>query len=589
MRRATQIVALTTAGLLALSACGGDDGGSGDDPAPGENTAAASGGDTGDFKDPEREGPVEIEGATEGGTIKVQSVNGLNTMDPSEAYYTNTYGILSALVTRSLTQYVFDEEAGQSVLVPDLATDLGTPNEDFTEWTFEIRDGITFEDGTPVTAAEIKFGMERSLDLTTFPESPSGYAKTYYEGADEYEGYYTSGGESLDSIVADGQTLTITMDTPFPDMPYWGAFPANGPIPLGTEADSDYRLKPLATGPYKFGEYVPEKSLTLVRNEEWDPATDPGRTAYPESYEMDFDTPSEQTDQILLADQGDAQTTITYDDLLAPDYRKFLDEAPDRVVTGGSPCTFYWAPDYRKITDINIRKAIAYAYPYREVILAGGAIAGVTRIPGTNLMPPGTPGRTEYNVLGVEPGTTDPAKAKELLAAAGEEGYEISFLFATDDPNAVKVKDAIVAGLEAGGFTAKPVPTTLAETSTVRSDPNAPINVRSGGWCADWPSGASWFPPLLETNPDPENTGQNYSLFSEPAVDDRIAEILGLPIEEQAAAWNELDEMIATDYFPLFPTTGYTGLAMAHGSKINGMNSDIVVGMPTFRNMWVSQ
>ncbi len=74
---------------------------------------------------------------------------------------------------------------------------------------------------------------------------------------------------------------------------------------------------------------------------------------------------------------------------------------------------------------------------------------------------------------------TDPEKSKELLAEAGAEGYEIKFLFATDDPAAVAAKDAIAKGLEEGGFKATPVPTTLENLTTVREDPNADINVRS--------------------------------------------------------------------------------------------------------------
>src|SRR5687767_14718167 len=154
MRRTTRglLVALSAAGALALSACGGDGGGGGggDDRTP--SAAPTDLADTGNFTDPDREGPVEIEGAESGGTVKVISFTPLETMDPSEIYYTHTNAISTALLNRSLTQFVYDEEANQAVLVPDLATDLGTPNEDFTEWTFTIRDGVKYEDGTPVTA-----------------------------------------------------------------------------------------------------------------------------------------------------------------------------------------------------------------------------------------------------------------------------------------------------------------------------------------------------------------------------------------------------------------------------------------------------
>jgi len=579
---------------MALSACGGSAGNNNSGEEPGENKGLETGGGTGEAKDPERQGPVEIEGAQEGGTVKLISVTPLETMDPSEAYYTHTTAILWGLVTRSLTQYVYDPEKNSVTLVPDLATDLGTSNEDYTEWSFTLRDGIKYEDGTPVTIEDVKFGLERTMDITTFPESPGGFGKEYYEGGADYEGPYTGKGAELDSITTEGNTVTITMAKPFPDMPYWMSFPANGPIPKGPKSDpAKYRLKPLATGPYKFEEYTPKETLTLVRNEEWDPATDPGRTAYPDRYEMDFTVPSERVDEILLNDQGDAQTTMTFDDIQGTNYRKFLSEARDRVITGSTPCTRYWAMDYRKIKDKRVRQALAYAYPYAAAIKAGGNILGVNRIPGTNLMPPGIPGREEYQSLPEmdQPGQTNPEAARALLEEADAVGFEIRFMFTTDDPNAVAAKDAIVKGLEAGGFKATPVPTTLADITTLRENPNAPVNVRPGGWCSDWPSGSSWFPVLLKTEDLKQQGGQishNYGLFFEEEVDKRIDDILAMPLEEQPAAWNELDKYINDEYFPHF-VTSYDGTVWAHGSKVNGAYNDIVLGMPTYKNVWLSQ
>src|SRR6185295_12729585 len=96
-----------------------------------------------------------------------------------------------------------------------------------------------------------------------------------------YEGP-TYSGTDYDGVVVDGDTLTLKMARPFPDMPYWAAFPAIGPIPEGTKPDG-YGRHPMATGPYKFDEFT-TKSLTLVRNDQWDPATDPGRHQYPDRY-----------------------------------------------------------------------------------------------------------------------------------------------------------------------------------------------------------------------------------------------------------------------------------------------------------------
>ena len=88
-------------------------------------------------------------------------------------------------MTRSLTQYVYDD--GQMVLIPDLATDLGTPNDDYTEWTFTIRSGVKYENGTEVTPEDIAFGIDRSFDRTTFPEGAT-YSNDYFLNGDTYEG-----------------------------------------------------------------------------------------------------------------------------------------------------------------------------------------------------------------------------------------------------------------------------------------------------------------------------------------------------------------------------------------------------------------
>src|SRR5262249_25671503 len=157
----------------------------------------------------------------------------------------------------------------------------------------------------------------------------------------------------------------------------------------------------------------------------------------------------------------------------APDYQKMQQQAPDRLTVGGEPCTFYWGPDNRKITDKRVRQALAWAYPYKNVILASGRIPGVTAQPATNLMPPGIPGRRAYDVTGRKAFQTDPDKARELLKQAGALGYEIKFLFRTDDPASVKTKDAVAKALTEAGFKPTPVPTTIAGYSTIQDDPRS--------------------------------------------------------------------------------------------------------------------
>jgi peptide/nickel transport system substrate-binding protein len=592
MRFKSPLIAISAVGVLALSACGGSGSDSG---AADQESQNANLGNTHNFTDPTAQGPVTIPGAQKGGIVTVTTLTGLQyTIDPSEVYYVDSSSIFSGLIGRSLTQYKYNPSTKQMVLVPDLATDLGTHNDNYTQWKFTIRSGVKWEDGSPVTAQDVAWGMTRCMDAATFPTGACQYySNVYFKGGSSYKGPYTEHqkpGTIFSGIKVNGNTITINMDKPFPDMPYWGTFPANGPVPTDPKISDPktYKKHPWSTGPYMIKSFQLSKELVLERNPYWDPKTDPARTQYPDGYDFKLQTQSEKTDQILLADSGSGQTTLTYDDLLAPDYQQMKQKDPSRLTLGGSPCTYYWAPDNRKIKNKLVREALSWAYPYKDVILAGGLIPNVNAIPATNLMPPGLPGRVQYNVTGRQGFDSNPAKAKQLLKQANAMGYEIKFLFRTDDPISVKGKDAIVKGLTAAGFKATPVPTTTANYTTARDNTSEDINVRSSGWCSDWPSGSTWLPTVLgSTNPDKSHSfGANYSAFSNKAADNQMDAIQKLPLAQQAGAWNNLEKQIFTKYFPLFPTY-YTGIAQAHGSRIMGDSDDNTLGMPTWKDIWI--
>ena len=82
---------------------------------------------------------------------------------------------------------------------------------------------------------------------------------------------------------------------------------------------------------------------------------------------------------------------------------------------------------------------------------------------------------------------------------------------------------------------------------------------------------------LGSTDLEKEGLGSNYSVFTSRRSTSRSTKILASPIEDQPDLWNELDQSIAEDYFPLF-VTGYYGDAMMRGSNVNGFENDTVFG-----------
>lgn len=588
MRRSKPLAALAGVALFALAACGG----SGDDGDNGTGT-------TGEFeqaqegftKNPEAQGPApEIEGATEGGTLTVfvPGDPGPTTLDPTEGWSVLGNSLQQAWMNRSLTQYLMNPETGAMELVPDLATDLGRPNEDFTEWTFTLRDGVKWEDGKPVTAEELAFGIKRSLDTETFASGPgTEYSASYFLGADEYGGPYSDPDAEYEGITVDGNDITIKMSRPFPDMDWWGSFMAMGPAPLGKASDPPaYGKNPLATGPYKIDSFRSGEELVMVPNDQWDPATDPARHQFADKIVVKFTQDQNKVDQIMMSGNTDSQTAVVHSGINSANYQKMVDTLGDRLVKQSAQCTSFLAPDYDKITDVNIRKAIAWAIPYEDIWLAGGEIPGVTRVPANSVMPPGMAGKPEYFADG-EQFTYNPERAKELLAEAGVEGnYPLTNVYFEPDPLAKDSQKALETGMAAAGFDLTGIPVEVSPYDiwlNPDDETNKKLNLRGVNWCSDWPSGLTMIPPLLKTD-----AAYNTSRFSEPAIDEEMENITTLPLEEQPGAWGALDEKIGTEYFPLIPTA-FRNEMMSYGEKVGNFHGDPSFGAPYYKGIYVMQ
>ncbi|MGZ4632790.1 MAG: ABC transporter substrate-binding protein, partial [Actinomycetes bacterium] len=280
-RRVTMAASAALVAAL-VAACGGNgasDGGKGD--------AAASG--------------------AKGGTLNILMIADFEHLDPQRNYVTQALNFGSRLLYRSLTGYKSVPGPDGSTLVPDLATDLGKPSDGNKTWTFTLKDGVKFEDGSPITCADVKYGVERSMSdqITAGPQ----YAKQYLVGGDAYKGPYKDGGKGLDSIqCTDEKTIVFTLNKAIGDFNYTTSLPTFAPVPKAKDTNVKYDDHPVSSGPYKIESYQRDKQLTLVRNESWDPKTDTIRKAYPDKIVTTFGLDPAVIDQRLIADAPADQT-----------------------------------------------------------------------------------------------------------------------------------------------------------------------------------------------------------------------------------------------------------------------------------------
>ena len=90
-------------------------------------------------------------------------------------------------------------------------------------------------------------------------------------------------------------------------------------------------------------------------------------------------------------------------------------------------------------------------------------------------------------------------------------------------------------------------------------------------------------PPLLKGG-----AVYNTAFFDEASINDEMDAIATLPLEDQAAAWGDLDEKIMTEYFPIIPTAFRNDL-FVFGTKIGNPTGDGSIGAPNYKDLFVMQ
>ena len=144
--------------VTGLAACGGSSGGGG-------NKSSGGSGATATFN--AAVGKVYAPSSTKGGTLHYAHGSDWDSLDPADTYYGYSWNFIRNY-GRSLT--VFKAGPGTPEVVPDLAESLGVPSDNAKTWTYKIRKGVKFEDGSVITSKDVKYAVERSLDKTTFTQ-----------------------------------------------------------------------------------------------------------------------------------------------------------------------------------------------------------------------------------------------------------------------------------------------------------------------------------------------------------------------------------------------------------------------------------
>ncbi|MHB9859235.1 ABC transporter substrate-binding protein [Streptomyces sp. YIM S03343] len=486
-----------------------------------------------------------------GGTLTVLNSNPQQDFDPARLY-TSGGGNVPSLVFRTLTTRNRENGAAGAKVVPDLATDTGRPNKDATVWTYTLKQGLTYEDGTPITSADIKYGIERSFA----PELSGGapYLRDWLVGAADYQGPYKDK-KGLSAIeTPDERTIVFHLNKPEGEFPYLATQTQFTPVPKAKDTGTKYEQHPVSSGPYKVVKNENDgEHLVLVRNTHWSAATDAERKAYPDTIDVRSGLDSSVINQRLSASQGTDAAAVTTDTNLGPaELAKVTGdkELASRVGTGRFGYTNYIAfnPKVKPFDNVKVRQAVAYALDRSSVVNAAGgsslAEAATTFLPAQKSF-----GYQPYDLFPAG-ATGNAAKAKELLKEAGyAKGLTVTLThsnskdFETSPEIATALQDALkkagitvkLQGLEENDYSDK--------IHNVKTEPGFFL----AHWGADWPSGGPFLAPIFDGRQIVED-GANFNtgLLNDNSVNTEIDAINKLTdLDAAAGRWGALDEKIA--------------------------------------------
>jgi peptide/nickel transport system substrate-binding protein len=463
-----------------------------------------------------------------GGTINLWSSQDADSWDPVRGYYAFVWD-LNRLYTRKLVDYAAAPGKDGLKLVPDLASAEPEISADKLTYTFKLRSGIKWDDGTPITSKDIKYGIERVWAADVVSGGPV-YLPGILDQGQKYPGPYKDTDPNklgLKSVTTpDDSTITFKLAKPYSDFEYLLAMPGSGPVPVKRDTGAQYGSKPASSGPYMFKDIQPGKSASWVRNPNWDPATDPIRKALPDAVNLTITTNADDLDNRLLANTADLDAGQT--GVQAGARTKLLSD-PTLKANADTPVTGFLrfaalATSVAPMDNIDCRKAVIYAADPTSLQAArGGEFAGGDI--GTSMLPPNIAGSDpNYDPYNRKQGKAQLDEAKKELAACGKpNGFDITIAARNNRAAEVKTAEALQAALKLANINAKIEQYDGAQAASITGSPD---NVKKKGygiivtgWGADYPTGGGYMQPLSDSRFIVPNGNFNMPEIKDPSID----------------------------------------------------------------------
>jgi peptide/nickel transport system substrate-binding protein len=440
-----------------------------------------------------------------------------------------------------------------------------------------LKSGPKWQDGSPVTCADIKYGVSRTFAVSTIVGGPN-YAIQFLDipsnldGSSQYEGPYTKKGQALydKAVVCGGDTITFHLNKPVGDFNYAvsGALAAFAPFKASLDKGAQSNFQIVSDGPYMLrGTWQDGKGATFVRNPNYDPSTDyPGiRKALPDKVVFQEGISQETIFDRLLKDQGPDRFAVTGESA-PPAFQSLVNSHKSRASNSDTPFVDYLVPNFKNLTNPLLRQALAAATDKVSYVIAYGGPAVAT--PVNSIIQNSVAGYLDFaHPVGV-PDQGDPANAKSLLQQAGVQiPYPIHYTYPST-PTTDAQASALQAAWQKAGLkvTLEGLPGAAYSDAVGNPHNSNKYDVMLASWGADWPNASTVIPPLFDSrvNLSTDSTGQDWGSYASDATNNAIdAAYNETDTTKRNAMWGALSEQLAKE-------CAYIALSNARFLRLHG-------------------
>ncbi|WP_369261020.1 ABC transporter substrate-binding protein [Streptomyces sp. R35] len=487
-----------------------------------------------------------------GGTLRLVSSADVDSLDPARTYYVWVW-LLQRMLNRTLMAYPTDPGPAGLVPVPDLAEGPGRVSDGGRTWTYRLRTGVRYDDGTPITSDDVRHAVQRVFAQDVLPGGPTYLVPLLDDPGRPYPGPYRTD-EPLGSVrTPDERTIVFQLRRPFSDFDHLMAQPCTAPVPRRADTGADYGENPRSSGPYRVALHRPGRFLHLERNPYWDRATDPVRPALPDRVELTIGVDVDELDERLIAGEFDINL----------EGRGLQHAAQDRVTADGvlrsrtdNPRTSFLhfvslQPHIPPFGDVHARRAVHYAAD--KILLQqarGGPVTGgdLTTALFPPRLPAHQPGLDRYPTGPDLRGDLDAARA-ELAAAGLPDGFDA--VIGTQRGKFRLVADAVAESVARVGIRLTVKELDVASYFSLGA--GHPETIREHGlglvvtdWGADFPTEYGFLAPLVDGRQIKRNGGNwNISELDDPRVNDLIDQSLHTTDPaERARQWGAVERLV---------------------------------------------